>query len=134
MQSTNVFTNQFFCPKQWLQKSRLTKTVWCFRESPDFSSVFCLKEIWICLAGLLYLFEGNIRSICVWSLSVIGCELDILGRRLTFHRAVNPDQDEWQQTLILQLQKLWMLNSEYDKAPKMCWIILLCVTTDDSQI
>ena len=41
----------------------------------------------------LYLFERNIGSICVWSLTVIGCELDILGQ-LTFHKAVNPDQDE----------------------------------------
>ena len=106
MQSTNVFTNQPFCasPKQWrLQKRRQTKSVWCFRESPDFSFVFCLKDIWICLAGLLYLFEGNMGSICFWRRRAIGWggREHILG--LTLHKAANPDHnpDEWQQTSLM---------------------------------
>ena len=39
-----------------------------FLEKPRFPFlfVFCLKEIWICSAGLLYLFERNIVSICFW--------------------------------------------------------------------
>ena len=84
---TNLFVQSNDC------KKATDKECLMFWGKPGFLLRILFERNLDLFGRALYLFERNIGSICVWSLTVIGCELDILGQ-LTFHKAVNPDQDE----------------------------------------